>query len=481
MINKIKLLVIEDEEFDIKRIKRTIEAFEEKIKVIDVVNNGEEAIRLVSEKKGLYDVVIMDFQISGRIRGEVLIKKLKSISPTIQIIVVTKMTIHISDFGFAKSLLDAGALWYCTKYPADIEDYIYQPTDFILNIFNAYEKKQLELKNIKTKKKFIQKINDILVEKEIIGSSEYIKNIKKQIEIYSQNNSTVLITGESGTGKELVAFNIHYRSGRKFEKFLSINCASLPETLLESELFGYEKGSFTGATESKKGIFESANNGTVFLDEIGELSLPAQAKLLRVLEYNEIDKIGKREKIKINVRVICATNKNLEEEVKKGKFRKDLFYRINVLFIKLKPLRERKEDIPELFDFFLKKYANEFGIESPTISDSVYKLLLEYDWPGNIRQLQNVVQRLLLNYRGNVIKEDNLLVALGDNRLTYDNIFTFDNQDREIKPLKYVEKEFRKKYFLFVRKNTKSDAEAARLLGLAPPNYYRMCKELGIK
>jgi DNA-binding NtrC family response regulator len=296
----INILLIEDEEYDVRRIRNTLKPFEQRLIIRDVTSDGHTALELLQDNKNRYDVVIMDFQIAGSLSGEKLIRRIKQVDSALQIIVVTKMTVNITDFDFANRLLEAGAMWYCTKYPGDIEDYIYQPTDFILSIFNAFEKKRLQKEQQRSTRKLAQNIEDILREKRIIGESEAMENLRQQIQQCAESDTTVLIRGFSGTGKELVAANIHYRSHRRFEKFVAINCGSLPHDLIESELFGYEKGAFTGAREKKLGLFEVANKGTVFLDEIAELPSTAQVKLLRVIQEGEIDKIGRTaEKIKV--------------------------------------------------------------------------------------------------------------------------------------------------------------------------------------
>ncbi len=479
----IKILLVEDEEFDVRRVKKTIKPFEDTIEIKDVVSSGPHALELLRHNENLYDVVIMDYQIAGGLMGENLIRKIKEITPVIQIIVITKMTINISDFDFANKLMKAGASWYCTKYPGDIEDFIYQPTDFILSIFNAYEKKLLETERFRSNKKLTKNIEDILAQKIIIGKSKQIEELRSQIEKYSQNNANILITGGSGTGKELVAINIHYKSQRRFENFIAINCGSLPQDLIESELFGYEKGAFTGATSKKLGLFEIANHGTIFLDEIAELPLQAQVKLLRVIQEGEIEKIGRTEKIKVDVRIIAATNKNLAQEVYDKKFREDLYYRLNVVPINVPALVNRKEDIPLLVDHFLNLFCLEAGKAKPSIEDKAMDMLLNYDWPGNVRELVNVIQRLSFVSESVITAANvnNALISLpGINRKFGARIIEFFNST-EILPWREMEKVLRESYFAFVRDQSLSDADAAKRLGLAPPNYHRMCKELGLK
>jgi DNA-binding NtrC family response regulator len=478
---KIKILLIEDEDFDVNRVKNTIRLFGDQLELTDVVSNGADAIEIIRAKDN-FDIIIMDYQIAGGLRGEELIRKIKEADDTIQIIVITKLTINISDFNFAKNLVKAGAFWYCTKYPGDIEEYIYQPTDFLMSILNAYEKRKLELHRRNSNLKLIKNVEDILFSKRIISASESMEKLKKDIQRYAESDINILISGASGTGKELVANNIHYRSKRKFENFVPINCGSIPADLIESELFGYEKGAFTGANIAKIGLFELANNGTLFLDEVAELPLNAQVKLLRVIQDGEIEKIGRTKRIKVNVRIIAATNKDLEKEVEEKRFREDLYYRLNVVPVYIKPLKERVEDIEVLVRHFIEVYSFDIGKVIPTIDKEVLDELNSYNWPGNVRELKNVVQRLIFNCGNHISKEDLdfALIRRGKNQIKDSNAVYFADP-MNIEPLKIVEKNFREKYFRYVRNHSSSDAEAAAKLGLAPPNYHRMCRELGLK
>lgn len=479
----INILLIEDEDYDVRRVLNTIKPFEDRIKILDIVSNGKAALELLKTKKGLFDVVVMDYQIAGGIMGEELIQKIRETDLAIQIIVITKMTINITDYNFANKLIKAGAFWYCTKYPGDIEDFIYQPTDFIMSIFNAHEKCLLERERFRSYQKMSRNVEDILVQKKIVGESPIMLELKDEIKKFANSNVNTLIRGASGTGKELVAYNIHYRSERKYENFIIINCGSLPSQLVESELFGYEKGAFTGADKKKLGLFEIANHGTIFLDEITELPLQAQVKLLRVIQDGEIEKIGRTEKIKVDVRIIAATNRNIEEEVREKRFREDLYYRLNVLPIFVPDLKKRISDIPLLIDYFLSNISIDMGKEKPEIQDETMQVFLNYDWPGNVRELKNVVQRMLFSSEA-VITPLQAKRALGiqevvqsNNEFGFGDIFSKEN----IITLKDMEKVLRERYFKFVRLNSESDTDAAKKLGLAPPNYYRMAKELGLK
>jgi transcriptional regulator with GAF, ATPase, and Fis domain len=393
------------------------------------------------------------------------------------------MTVNITDYEFANSLMLAGAYWYCTKYPVDIEEYIYQPTDFVLSIVNAYQKKQLEQERQVSNRKLQRNIEEILLQRKIVGHSSTITNLRSQIEKCASSDAPVLISGSSGTGKEIVAYNIHYTSQRKFENFVPINCGSIPNELIESELFGYEKGAFTGASSKKLGLFEVANRGTIFLDEIGDLPLSAQVKLHRVIQDGEIEKIGRTARIKVDVRIIAASNKNLEEEVRAKRFREDLFYRLNVVPIYIPPLRERAEDVSVLLDYYLKDFSGDMGKPIPRIQKDALNAFVSYPWPGNIRELKNVIHRLLFS-GDSVVTLPVAMHALGiaKSQSGISTIAAMEFGDpRDILPWRLMEKRMRKKYFLFVRQHSVSDAEAAKKLGLAPSNYHRMCKELGLK
>ena len=479
---QISILLIEDEEFDVTRVKNTISFYETRLKILDVVSNGRAALELIYASPDKYDVVILDYQISGGLRGEDLIAKIKNADQYIQIIVITKMTINITNYNFANSLLQSGAIWYCTKYPGNIEDYIYQPTDFILSIFNAYERKRLEKQQNRTDKKLKQNVETILESKKIIGNSESICSLREKIERYSKSDANILISGPSGTGKELVAWNIYLKSKRRLENFIPINCGSIPNNLIESQLFGHEKGAFTGATGNKQGLFEIANNGTIFLDEISELPLTAQVKLLRVIQEGEIEKIGRTEKISVNVRIICATNKNLADEVNNRRFREDLYYRLNVISLDLPSVSQRENDILLLFDHFLNYFSLDYGIDIPEIDEDAKEILLHYKWPGNVREIRNVVQRLILNTNGRITAKDVSNPIILRNHMILQEETNFDELNTEnVLPLKEMEKIFRIKYFKYVRSISNSDSYAAERLGLAPSNFYRMCKELGLK
>jgi len=480
--NSITILLVEDEEFDVARVRNTLRFFTDRIRIADVVSNGRAALELIAAKPDVYDVVILDYQISGGLKGEELIRKVKEADPCLQIIVITKMTINVTDYEFANNLLKAGAFWYCTKYPGHIEEYIYQPTDFLLSIFNAYEKKKLETRSIRADRRLMQGVESMLVMRRLIGDSKPMVQLRESIDRYAKTDVNILVTGASGTGKELVAWNIHLKSRRRLENFVPINCGGIPHELIESELFGYEKGSFTGASTAKQGLFEVGNNGTLFLDEVAELSPSAQVKLLRVIQDGEIEKIGRTRSLTVNVRIIAATNKNLATEVNEGRFREDLYFRLNIVPLNIAPLWQRGDDILLLFDHFLEFFANDMGVAVPAVEPQAREILLNYRWPGNVRELRSVVQRLILNCADTITARDVSNPMILPNPVTGKDAGGLDDMaGGQVLPLRDVERLFRMRYFKYVRSISSSDSNAAEKLGLAPSNFYRMCKELGIK
>jgi DNA-binding NtrC family response regulator len=480
--NPIQILLVEDEDFDVARVKNTVKLFASRIRITEVVSNGKAALDFMKAKPDKYDVVILDFQISGGLRGEELILKMKELDPFVQIIVITKMTINMTDLDFASSLLKAGAFWYCTKYPGNIEEYIYQPTDFILSIFNAYEKRRLEKHRLRSDKRLMKNVETLLDSKKILGESKPMLQLKEAIEKCARIDANVLISGASGTGKELVAWNIHLKSKRRFESFVPINCGGIPQGLIESELFGYEKGSFTGASAPKPGLFEVAHNGTIFLDEVSELPPSAQVKLLRVMQEGEIEKIGRTSSMSVNVRVIAATNTDLSKEVNEGRFREDLYYRLSVVPIDIAPLRQRGNDILLLFDHFLEFFRADLDVPIAEVDPKAKEILLHYKWPGNVRELRNVVQRLVLNCEGKITAKDLSHPMILRSPLYKEDLASLrEVSNGQVLPLREMERIFRTNYFRYVRSISSSDSNAAEKLGLAPSNFFRMCKELGLK
>ncbi|MGC8578687.1 MAG: sigma-54-dependent transcriptional regulator [bacterium] len=376
-----KILIVDDEEnirFTISNILST-NGYS-----VNAVSNGEDA--LLELKKHPYDFVLCDIKMPKMDGMELLrILQMNKIPTTM---------IMMSAYGNIDSAIEA--------IKAGAYDYIpkpFKPDELILTIKKAEERLKLYRENT-ILKQAVARDYDF---KAIVGKSEKILNVLNEIKKVANLKTTVLITGESGTGKELVAKAIHYNSDRKERPFISINCGAIPEHLLESELFGYVKGAFTGAYTNKPGLFEVADGGSLFLDEIGEMPLNLQVKLLRAIEQSQIFRIGDTKSINIDVRFIAATSKELSDEVKKGTFRDDLFYRLNVFNIKLPPLRERQEDIPLLANFFLKKNNAKFSKNIKGFEDAVIDMFLKYKWYGNVRELENVVERACILAEGEFI------------------------------------------------------------------------------
>lgn len=338
-------------------------------------------------RNDIIDIVLLDLKL-GDVNGLDILKKIKEQRPSIIVIMMTA-------YGSISSSVEAielGAYTYLTKplQIAEIRTMIQQAIHFIqLN-------KKVEYLSSEVQKKYSYE--------EMVGHGFVMQHVFNLIDRVKDIDSNVLVTGESGTGKELVVRAIHFNGHRKHNHLETVNCSAIPEHLLESELFGYEKGAFTGATQSKKGKFELAQNGTIFLDEIGDMPLTLQAKLLRVIEQREVTRLGAEKSITLNVRIIAATNKNLEEAVKKGEFREDLYYRLNVIEIPLPPLRDRKQDLPLLIDYFRQQFNKELNRDIKEISREALQWLLNYDYPGNIRELANIIESAIVVARGDTIE-----------------------------------------------------------------------------
>jgi DNA-binding NtrC family response regulator len=368
-----KILIIEDEAA-IRRVLTKIILKENKLYQVDEAEDGQMGFMMIEKKD--YDLVLCDIKMPKMDGVEVLEKALK-IKPDIPFIMISG---H-GDLETAVETMRLGAF-----------DYISKPPDLnrLLNaIRNALDKKQLIVENKRLKKKVNKKF-------QMIGESKAISIIKEMIDKVAPTEARVLITGENGTGKELVAHAIHQQSHRSNGPMIEVNCAAIPNELIESELFGHVKGSFTGANKDRAGKFETANGGTIFLDEVGDMSLSAQAKVLRALQENTISRVGSDKNIKVDVRVITATNKDLQKEIKESKFREDLYHRLAVILIKVPSLNERKDDIPHLIDYFSKQIAARHGNTVKVFKPEAIELLKEYNWTGNIRELRNVVERLII-------------------------------------------------------------------------------------
>jgi two-component system response regulator AtoC len=357
---------------------------------VRTAKSGAEAIAEVG--KEMPDLVMMDVKLPDQ-DGLGVLRTMKREHPELEVIVMTA-------FGGSSSAIKAmehGAYDYVTK-PFEIDDLLATLKRVFEHADMSSEVSALRLE-----------LGKSAAERErIVGASKPMLEVFKLIGKVASSDATVLITGESGTGKELVAEALHRASKRNPHPLVKVSCAALPETLLETELFGHEKGSFTGAMTMRKGRFETANKGTIFLDEIGEMTLGTQTKLLRILQEREFERIGSNTPIKIDIRVITATNRDLEEEVRNGGFREDLFYRLNVIHIDMPPLRERKDDIPLLIEHFLVKYRYEPGAIPTTITEDALTRLVDYDWPGNVRELENAIERAVVLSRGNAITLEHL-------------------------------------------------------------------------
>ena len=376
-----KILVVDDEETHRSMIDTVLspEGYE-----ISQAGDGMEAVEFIEDR--YYDLILMDVRMKN-MDGITALKKIKELSPGIPVIIMTAY----ASVNTAIEALKSGANDYLIK-PVDIEE------------LKLLVKKNLHHYQLEQENRFLkERLDEQFHFENIIGKSLKMRKLFETMSLVSPTDATVLITGESGTGKELIANAIHLNSSRKDRPLIKVNCAALPETLLESELFGHEKGAFTGALSRKKGRFELAHNASIFLDEIGEMPLSTQVKILRVLQEREFEPVGSGNTIKVDIRVIAATNKDLEEEIKEGRFREDLFYRLNVVSFNIPPLRERKDDIPLLADFFLKRYAEKNQRLIKGFTPRAMDLLMRYDWPGNARELENVIERAVILSRENSI------------------------------------------------------------------------------
>lgn len=408
---KPRILVIDDDE-SLQRVLR--HNLEEEGYIVLLASSGEEGLRLLEEEEA--ELVITDIRMPG-MDGVDVLRRVKELSPQVPVMIITA-------YGTVETAVEAmriGAFDYITKP--------FNRAELKLKVKKALQIKELERENIRLK----SELSDKFKFQNIIGSSEKMQKLFEFIKRVSVTDATVLITGESGTGKELVAKAIHYNSLRGEKPFIVVNCSSIPKELLESELFGHLKGSFTGAIKDKPGKFQMAHKGTLFLDEIGDMELGLQAKILRAIQEREVEPVGGRNPIKVDVRIIAATNQNLEEAVRDGRFREDLYYRLNVIPIRLPPLRERKEDIPLLVQYFLQKYSGGKNLE---FSREALELLSDYSWPGNVRELENVCERLVILSTGKVINEkdlpekiregvfrtDNLMLKLPDEGISLDEL-----------------------------------------------------------
>ncbi|MDB4204195.1 sigma-54 dependent transcriptional regulator [Polaribacter sp.] len=368
-----KILIIEDEAV-IRRVLSKIISEENESYNVEQAEDGLLGIEMIMNND--YDLVLCDIKMP-KMDGVEVLEKAKKIKPEIPIVMISG---H-GDLDTAVNTMRLGAFDYISK-PPDLNR-------LLTTVRNALDKKVLIVENKRLK-------NKVSKSYQMIGESTAISHIKEIIEKVAATDARVLITGPNGTGKELVAHWLHEKSDRVKAPMIEVNCAAIPSELIESELFGHVKGSFTGANKDRAGKFEAANGGTIFLDEIGDMSLSAQAKVLRALQESKISRVGSDKDIKVNVRIVAATNKNLKEEISEGRFREDLYHRLAVILIKVPALNDRREDIPSLISFFANKIAKEQGMPEKTFSSQAITLLQKYDWTGNIRELRNVVERLII-------------------------------------------------------------------------------------
>jgi two-component system nitrogen regulation response regulator NtrX len=380
------VLIVDDEE----GIRETLSGiFQDEGYNVISAGSGEEALKILKEQSP--DLVLLDVWLPG-IDGVETLQEIKKTNPELPVVIISG---H-GNIELAVKATRVGAYDFLEK-PLSLER-------VLLVARRALEKRTLEMENRALKEDLTRKLR-------FIGNSLKMQQLREQIDMAAKSNSRVVILGESGSGKELVAHILHENSPRAKKPFIEMNCAAIPQELIESELFGHEKGSFTGAFERKQGKFELADEGTLFLDEIGDMSLATQSKVLRIIETQEFQRVGGSKNIKVDVRIIAATNKDLREEVKKGNFREDLLFRLNVIPIIVPPLRERKEDIPELVDYFLEYFAAEYGQKPKKITPDGLGMLQAYDWPGNIRELKNVIERFVIMNPSNIITAKNILIG----------------------------------------------------------------------
>ena len=382
-MEKKRILIVDDEESLLKVIKRSLE---KKGYIADTAKEGKKALNLVKDAK--YDIVLLDVRMPGMSGFEVL-SEIKKIAPDIFVVMMTAQ----NTMDNAIEAMKKGAYDYLTK-PFDLDE-----LNLLMEKINRLIDLQGEVKALRAE------LEEQQHKWTIIGKSQRMQEIFKAIGKVANSDATVLLLGESGTGKELVARMIHNHSRRTGSPFIKVNCAAIPRDLLESELFGHRKGAFTGAIDTQSGKFVHAQNGTLFLDEIGEMDFNLQGKILRVLQDKEIDRVGEGVPIAVDVRIIAATNIDIEKAVRDKNFREDLYYRLNVFPIKLPPLRERKEDIPELVKYFIKKFSDEMSLNVRSISEKAVEKLMEYNWPGNVRELENSILRAMLMSGGKILSE----------------------------------------------------------------------------
>ena len=452
MSEKPRILVVDDEESHRIMLRAVLK--EEGYEVSEA-SDGTEAVKAVEQEP--FDLILMDIRMRT-MDGIEALGEIRKISPLVPVLIMTAY----ASVKTAVEALKAGAFDYLTK-PLDTDE-------LKILIEKALEIYHLRAENVALKERLGDRFNF----SKIIGRSPRMKEVFDTLSLVAPTDATVLILGESGTGKELVANSIHHNSPRASQSFIKVSCAALPETLLEGELFGHEKGAFTGAIARREGRFQLAHRGTIFLDEVGEMSVTTQTKLLRVLQEKEFEPLGSTRTVKADVRVIAASNKDLEREVKEGRFREDLFYRLNVVPVSLPPLRERKDDIPALAAHFFAIYRDKNRKELKDISGKAMDLLTRYDWPGNIRELENGIERAVILARGEIIAPADL-----------PPIIQALSKDREIQGLNLPSgisiQEVEKALILKTLEDTGGNrSRAAEILGINRRTLQNKLKEYGI-
>jgi DNA-binding NtrC family response regulator len=457
-----RILIVDDEEIVLRSCLRILRGEEYEI---DTASDGLSALGMVNEDS--YDVLILDIKMP-RMDGIEVLRRVKEARPDIDVIMIT----GLHDIGTAVQAMKLGALDYLPKP--------FEPDQLKLLVARAFDRKALREGTLGQ-----EGDNSPSYQFEnIIGSSLPMQNMFRMIARCAPTNSTVMIRGESGTGKELIARAIHYNSLRKDRSFVPVDCTSLSENLLESELFGHVKGSFTGAVSNKKGLFEMADGGTLFLDEIGNISLTTQAKLLRVIEEREFKAVGDTRTVAVDIRLITATNKDLEGMVADGEFREDLYYRINIFPIEIPPLRERGDDIQALANHFLRHFSEDMNHQATEFSAGAMNLLMNHDWPGNVRELENVIQRAVILAGGDVIRQGHLVniidmlpqVALDVPR-TSDELKEIKKAARQ-KSVENVEKHF---VLGALKRNHWNVTRAAEETGMQRSNFQALMKKYDIR
>ncbi|OGQ11270.1 MAG: hypothetical protein A2026_09395 [Deltaproteobacteria bacterium RBG_19FT_COMBO_46_12] len=456
MAEQTRIMVIDDEPLMRITVQDALAAEGYKVTTAET---GEKGLTL--QRVNPTDILITDLKLPD-MDGIQILKEVKTISPETQVIMITAY----GSIDSAVTAMKEGANDYLTK-PFAINE-------LLLIIKRILRMKELELENISLRKRVEERYGL----EGLVGKSPKMVKVYDLIETVAQTDTTVLIYGESGTGKEVVANAIHLQSLRKGRPFVKVNCAALPETLLESELFGHERGAFTGALKQRKGRFEMADGGTLFLDEIGDISSGVQVKLLRVLQERQFERVGGNETLSVDVRLICATQRDLKEEIRKGTFREDLYFRLNVVPITLPPLREKREDILLLADHFIEKFSKKMGKEITGLSGDAKTLLLKFPFPGNIRELENMLERAIALLKGKVIQAEDLPEEVCGGGTPVYNIC---EKIRASKPLSSATKLFEKEYIQSVLEKTKGKkGQAADMLGISRKTLWEKIKELEI-